>query len=77
MDLRFRYIDGDEESRGKPQTPVKGTPGAAGYDLFAAKTTVVPAKGKALVPTGLMFEIPEGTYGRIGNILVTELLDLD
>jgi hypothetical protein len=68
--LKFRYIDGDEETIGKPRTPVKGTEGAAGYDLFASKAVTVPSKGKALVSTGLSFEIPRGTYGRIGRIEV-------
>ena len=67
LKLRFKYIEGDE--RGEPKTPVKGSAGAAGYDLFASKATVVPPKGKALVSTGLSFEIPSGTYGRIGTNL--------
>lgn len=67
LELKFKYIEGDESSRGKPKTPVKGSDGAAGYDLFAAKATTVPSKGKALVSTGLTFEIPRGTYGRIGR----------
>lgn len=75
LDLRFSYIDGDEQTRGKPKTPMKGTPGAAGYDLFAAKDSIVPAKGKALISTGLMFEIPPGTYGRVGMIRLTKLQD--
>lgn len=28
----------------------------------------VPARGKALVPTGLSVAIPEGTYARIGML---------
>ena len=38
---------------------------AAGYDLFAAIATVVPAKGKAIVPTEISIAVPEGTYGRV------------
>lgn len=26
---------------------------------------MIPAKGRALIHTGLRFELPEGTYGRI------------
>ena len=33
--------------------PVRGTEGAAGYDLAAAEAAVVPAHGKCLVKTGL------------------------
>jgi len=68
MDLKYKYIDAaSEEERGQPKTPVKSTPKAAGYDLFASKPCVVPSKGKALVSTGLIMEIPDGTYGRIGK----------
>jgi hypothetical protein len=35
----------------------------------SASSCVVPARGKALVPTDLSIAIPEGTYARIGNIL--------
>ena len=45
--------------------PVRATSGSAGYDLASACDTVVPAHGKALVKTGLMMTIPDGTYGRI------------
>ena len=45
--------------------PTRGSTGAAGYDLSAAKDCVVPARGKALVPTDLSIAIPSGTYARI------------
>ena len=38
---------------------------AAGYDLHASEAITVPARGKALISTGLAFAIPEGNYGRI------------
>ena len=44
--------------------PVRGTTGAAGYDLAAAQTAVVPAHGKVLVKTGLSISMPTGCYGR-------------
>jgi dUTP pyrophosphatase len=47
------------------QAPVRGSAFAAGYDLYSAKETVIPAKGKALVDTGLAIAVPEGTYGRV------------
>ena len=56
--------------------PVRMTHGSAGYDLYAAADAVVPAAttsptggvdiGRCLVPTGLAFELPFGTVGRIG-----------
>ena len=45
--------------------PVRGTAGAAGYDLAAAQATVVPAHSKCLVKTGLAIAIPPDCYGRI------------
>ena len=45
--------------------PVRGSSGAAGYDLSAAESAVVPAHGKCLVKTGLAIAIPPDCYGRI------------
>ncbi|KAL3481175.1 dUTPase-like protein [Aspergillus californicus] len=45
--------------------PTRGSAFAAGYDLYSAKEITIPAKGKALVDTGLAIAVPEGTYGRI------------
>ncbi|KAK8795329.1 hypothetical protein WA588_004176 [Blastocystis sp. NMH] len=46
-------------------TPVRGSPNAAGYDLFSAADIVVPAHQKALVPTDLSVAIPKNCYGRV------------
>ena len=45
--------------------PVRGTEGAAGYDLATAQAAVVPAHGKCLVKTGLAMALPLGCYGRV------------
>ncbi|RLN42962.1 deoxyuridine 5' [Panicum miliaceum] len=51
--------------------PSRGSALAAGYDLSSslvvasAAEMVVPARGKALVPTDLSIAIPEGTYARV------------
>jgi dUTP pyrophosphatase len=45
--------------------PVKGSKSAAGYDLSSAKDLIIPAHGKALVPTDIAISIPYGTYARI------------
>ena len=45
--------------------PIRGTAGAAGYDLAAAQAAVVPAHGKVLVKTGLSMALPPGCYERI------------
>ncbi len=45
--------------------PTRGSVGAAGYDLSSAVDIVVPARGKALVPTDLSIKLPESVYGRV------------
>lgn len=45
--------------------PKKGSSGAAGYDVCASEDVLVPARGKAKVPTGLSWMVPPNTYGRI------------
>ncbi|KAL1956858.1 hypothetical protein VTO42DRAFT_6706 [Malbranchea cinnamomea] len=47
------------------RAPTRGSAFAAGYDLYCAKQTTIPAKGKGLVSTGLAIAVPEGTYGRV------------
>ncbi|CAI8034354.1 Deoxyuridine 5'-triphosphate nucleotidohydrolase [Geodia barretti] len=45
--------------------PTRGSPQAAGYDLYSAADVVIPAQGKELVPTDLAVAVPDGCYGRI------------
>ena len=45
--------------------PKKGSALAAGYDICADEETVVPARGKAKVSTGLSWMCPPNTYGRV------------
>jgi dUTP pyrophosphatase len=47
--------------------PQRSSTKAAGYDLSSAKNMIIPAKGKARIPTDLSFEFPEGVYGRIAD----------
>jgi len=47
------------------QTPTRGSPKAAGLDLYSASSTTVPARGKELVLTDLQIQLPDGCYGRI------------
>ncbi|KAH7328405.1 dUTPase-like protein [Stachybotrys elegans] len=49
----------------KARVPTRGSALAAGYDIYAAKDTTVPARGKVLVDTDIAIAVPEGTYGRI------------
>jgi dUTP pyrophosphatase len=48
-----------------PFVPSYSHPGDAGADLKASKFSIVPARGKALVSTGLCLELPEGHVGLI------------
>lgn len=41
--------------------PTRGSAFAAGYDLYSAKETIIPARGKALVDTGIAIAVPVGT----------------
>ena len=45
--------------------PMRGSAGAAGYDLCAASSYVIPSRGKGTVETGLAVALPSGTYARI------------
>ncbi|KAI2618451.1 dUTP diphosphatase [Hypoxylon sp. NC1633] len=47
------------------QLPTRGSAFAAGYDLYASSAATIPARGKALVETGLAIAVPAGTYGRV------------
>jgi dUTP pyrophosphatase len=49
----------------KARTPTRGSEFAAGYDMYASKDTVIPARGKVLVETDIAMAVPAGTYGRI------------
>eukprot|EP00793_Prasinoderma_coloniale_P002794 PRCOL_00002276-RA len=51
--------------RPEAKLPVRGSKGAAGYDLAAAEPTTIAAGGRGIVKTGLAIAIPEGTYARI------------
>lgn len=45
--------------------PSRGSSLSAGHDLYASADISVPARGKALVSTGISIAVPVGTYGRI------------
>ncbi|EEB09290.1 deoxyuridine 5'-triphosphate nucleotidohydrolase [Schizosaccharomyces japonicus yFS275] len=49
----------------KATIPTRGSEHAAGYDLYAARETIIPKHGKGLVETDLIIAVPENTYGRI------------
>jgi len=45
--------------------PTQGAPFDAGYDLTSVEHKKIPPMGRAVVPTGISMEIPEGFYGRV------------
>ena len=45
----------------KARLPTRGSAFAAGYDVYAARDTVVPARGKVLVDTDISIAVPAGT----------------
>jgi len=45
----------------KAKTPCRGTQLAAGLDLFSIETKTIPAKGQAVVDTGIAIAVPDGT----------------
>ena len=58
----FLYV---KKLRNNATIPKRGSEEAAGYDIASAEDTVVPAKGKNVVKTGISMAIPDGCYGRI------------
>ncbi|CAN8061428.1 unnamed protein product [Agarophyton chilense] len=49
----------------KATLPKRGSPMSAGFDLAAGEDTVIPARGRAVVKTGLKIAVPSGCYGRV------------
>ena len=60
-DLSVRVKKLSAETR----VPIKGTPSAAGHDLYANEGTNVPARRQPIVGTGIAIGLPHNTYGRI------------
>ena len=59
--------------------PKRATKDAAGYDIASVEETVVPAKGRTVVKTGLSIAIPNGCYGRIAprsGLAVKKFIDI-
>ena len=45
--------------------PTWGSQRAAGHDLYAQEAKIIPARGQAIIGTGIAVGLPAGTYGRI------------
>ena len=60
-DIKIKYYPESDEAK----VPYKATPGAAGYDLYAAEATNVLPKSHAIVSLDLRWAIPRGFFGKI------------
>lgn len=49
----------------KAKAPTRGSALAAGHDLYSSEETVIKARGRGIVQTGIKIALPEGTYGRV------------
>lgn len=60
--------------------PTRAHQSDAGLDLVASKTTTIPARGRALIPTDIAMAIPQGYYGmvvgRSGNTIKRGLVGM-
>lgn len=45
--------------------PIRGSQGAAGYDLYSVENHVILPGQRAVISTGLSFVLPDGVYGRV------------
>jgi len=61
MDAKLRVKRLSESAR----LPTRGSKLSAGYDLYAAHASKIPARGKGIVKTDIAATVPQGTYGRI------------
>ena len=61
VDKQLQVVLWEETSK----LPVRGSAGAAGYDLFSNEDTEIPPGGRAGVYTGISIKTPPNTYARI------------
>ncbi len=64
---------------GQGKIPIKGSPNAAGYDLFAAEDRIIQPSSREIIHTDIAIELPLGTYGRIAprsGLSITQSLDI-
>ena len=47
--------------------PTRGTPSAAGLDLYCAESVTILPGGKSIIDTGVKLALPHGTYGRVAG----------
>ena len=49
----------------KAKLPCRQSEEAAGYDICALESVVIPPMGRQLVSTGIAMTVPKGTYGQL------------
>ena len=79
QDDNFRHVY-VEKIRNTAAIPRRETEDAAGYDIASAEDTVVPAKGKTVVKTGISIAVRDGCYGRLAprsGLAVKKHIDVD
>lgn len=54
-----------ERTRDDAKLPSRGYSTDAGYDLASVEQVYVPARGRAMIPTGVKVDLPPGSYGQI------------
>ena len=54
-------------------TPTRGSAFAAGYDLYSARATKIPARGKGFAETDLAIAVPAGTCKFSNMLLVSRV----
>ena len=75
-DCGYLYI---KKLQNSAAIPKRATKDAAGYDIASVEETIVPAKGRTVVKTGLSIAIPDGCYGRIAprsGLAVKKFIDI-
>lgn len=60
-EIAFKKINKDAT------TPIKGSKGAAGFDLFNSQDVIIKKGRYAIINTKIAIEIPQGYYGYIGS----------
>jgi dUTP pyrophosphatase len=67
MKVRFKKLNE------KAVMPTKAHATDAGFDLYASEAVTIPANGRAIIPTDIAMEIPQGYFGmavgRSGNTI--------
>jgi dUTP pyrophosphatase len=64
LKIRIKRVPGPDRAAG---LPVRATTGSAGFDLMASniEEIAIAPGGRALVPTGLVIELPQGCEAQI------------